>query len=106
MQAAAEEAYRSVQAENAEAPLLVIGPPWVDGSPPASQLRNRDAVRAAAATVGAIFVDPLAEGWFADRPELIGADGVHPTDEGHRYMADLILPHIDAALGGEAPSAP
>mgnify|MGYP002623887115 CR=1 FL=1 len=47
---------------------------------------------------GATFVDPIAEGWFVGRPELIGADGVHPTDAGHQYLADKIAPLIGARL--------
>jgi hypothetical protein len=45
-------------------------------------------------------VDPLAAGWFFDQPELIVEGGVNPTDEGHRYMADLILPKLEAVLEG------
>ena len=30
--------------------------------------------------VGAMFVDPIAQRWFVGRPELIGPDGVHPTE--------------------------
>jgi lysophospholipase L1-like esterase len=29
---------------------------------------------------------------------LIGKDGVHPTDAGHAYMADMIAPLIRAQL--------
>ena len=41
-----------------------------------------------------MFVDPIAEGWFVGRPDLIGADGIHPTDAGHAYMAARIAPLI------------
>jgi lysophospholipase L1-like esterase len=78
--------------------LLVIGPPWPTADVPESVLRIRDILGAAARTAGATFVDPLAEGWFVGRPELIGADGVHPTDAGHAYMADKIAPLIRAQL--------
>jgi lysophospholipase L1-like esterase len=78
--------------------LLVIGPPWPTADVPASVLQIRDILGAAARTAGATFVDPLAEGWFVGRPELIGADGVHPTDAGHAYMADKIAPLIRAQL--------
>jgi len=34
----------------------------------------------------------LAEGWFSgSRERLIGPDGIHPTDAGHRYMAQRVL---------------
>lgn len=78
--------------------LLVIGPPWPTADVPASVLQIRDILGAAARTAGATFVDPLAEGWFVGRPELIGADGVHPTDAGHAYMADKIAPLIRSQL--------
>ncbi|MEN0140388.1 MAG: SGNH/GDSL hydrolase family protein, partial [Rhodococcus sp. (in: high G+C Gram-positive bacteria)] len=42
--------------------------------------------------------DPIAAGWFVDRPDLIGRDGVHPTNAGHVYMADKIAPLIGAQL--------
>ena len=42
--------------------------------------------------------DPLAEGWFVGRPELIGPDGVHPSDAGHAYLAEKIVPLIAGQL--------
>ena len=45
-----------------------------------------------------MFVDPLAEGWFVGRPDLIGADGVHPNDAGHAYLAEKIAPLIRSQL--------
>jgi lysophospholipase L1-like esterase len=47
---------------------------------------------------GARFVDPLAERWFVGRPDLIAVDGVHPTDTGHRYLAERIAGLIAAEL--------
>jgi lysophospholipase L1-like esterase len=45
-----------------------------------------------------VFVDPIAEGWLADTPELIGADQFHPNDKGHKYLEDRIAPLIRDAL--------
>lgn len=84
------------------APLLVIGPPWPTADVPASVTLIRDVLAADARTVGATFVDPIAERWFVGRPELIGKDGVHPTDAGHAYMADKIAPLIRAQLPRKA----
>lgn len=81
-----------------EAKLLVIGPPWATGDPPANILVVRDVVRTQAAAVGATFVDPIAEEWFADHPELIGSDRVHPNDAGHQYLAEKIAPLIAQQL--------
>lgn len=76
------------------AKLLVIGPPWPTASPPPEVLKIRDSLRDQAAAVGAVFIDPIAQGWFVGRPDLIGGDGVHPTDAGHAYMAARIAPLI------------
>ncbi len=76
------------------AKLLVIGPPWPDADPPPAVSRIRDSLLEQADLVGAEFVDPIAEAWFVGRPELIGADGVHPTDAGHAYLAAKIAPLI------------
>jgi lysophospholipase L1-like esterase len=80
------------------ASLLVIGPPWPTADVPAAVLLIRDVLNTAARAAGATFVDPLTAHWFVDRPDLIGADGVHPTDAGHAYMADMIAPLIRAQL--------
>lgn len=93
IRAAAAQTYELLLAASPEARLLVIGPPWVNDRPPAAILAARDAVEEAAVAAGATFVDPIEAGWFAgDAEEFIGGDGVHPTDEGHRYLADLITP--------------
>lgn len=99
LEAAALDAFTAVQAVAPDARLLVIGPPWVDDRAPAYLQANRDALAAATSQAGGVFVDPLAEGWFTgDASALIGGDGVHPTDAGHRYMADLIGPHVKRLL--------
>jgi lysophospholipase L1-like esterase len=81
-----------------KAKFLVIGPPWPTADPPPEVFALRDTLRDQARTVGAVFIDPLAEGWFVGRPELIGPDGVHPTDAGHVYMAEKIAPLIRSQL--------
>jgi lysophospholipase L1-like esterase len=80
------------------AKFLVIGPPWPTADPPDAVLRIRDALKYQAGVAGATFIDPIAQGWFVGRPELIGTDGVHPTDAGHAYMADKIAPLIGSQL--------
>jgi lysophospholipase L1-like esterase len=80
------------------AKFLVIGPPWPTADPPGPVLKIRDALKYQAGLVKATFIDPIAAGWFVGRPELIGKDGVHPTDAGHAYMAEKIAPLIGAQL--------
>jgi hypothetical protein len=78
--------------------LLVIGPPWPTADVPPDVLQVRDVLYGQARAIGATWIDPIAERWFVGRPDLIGADGVHPTDAGHAYMADKIAPLIAAQL--------
>lgn len=78
--------------------LLVIGPPWPTADVPPSMYLIRDVLAGAAGAAGATFIDPVAEHWFVGRPDLIGADGVHPNDAGHQYMADKIAPLIRTQL--------
>ena len=95
---AAVAAFNKTKTAAPAATLLVIGPVWPGSDPPPKILRVRDTLRDQAQTVGAVFVDPIAEGWLADTPELIGADGVHPTNDGHKYLAARIAPLIRNAL--------
>ena len=78
--------------------LLVIGPPWPTPDVPPAVLQIRDILSFQSMLAGATFIDPIAAGWFMDRPDLIGPDGVHPTDAGHAYMADKIAPLIGDQL--------
>jgi len=96
----AELALQRIDQAAPQALVVIIGPQWIDADPPANLLAIRDAL---ATTIGAhprvSFVDPLAEGWFAGQwATLIGSDGLHPTDAGHRHLAELITPRIAAAI--------
>ncbi|HEU4674022.1 MAG TPA: hypothetical protein VFS32_14115, partial [Candidatus Limnocylindrales bacterium] len=52
----------------------------------------RDALRREASSVGAVFIDPIAGGWLAGSSiRYIGPDGLHPTNAGHRHLAQLVL---------------
>jgi GDSL-like Lipase/Acylhydrolase family len=78
--------------------LLVIGPPWPTVNPPFDVLYIRDTLHTQAEWAGATFIDPIGEGWFVGRPDLIGPDGIHPNNAGHAYMAEKIAPLIRAQL--------
>jgi lysophospholipase L1-like esterase len=81
-----------------DALLVIIAPIWPSGSPPARCLELRDHLRRTALSVGATFIDPLGERWFAgSRQRLIGPDGIHPTDAGHRAMADRVRADLASA---------
>jgi lysophospholipase L1-like esterase len=81
-----------------DAVLVIVAPIWPNGRPPTRCLVLRDHLRRKAASVGAIFVDPLAEGWFAGASHrFIGGDGIHPTNAGHRHIADRVLADLASA---------
>ena len=82
------------------------GRPDTEPSVPPSEMAERKAhqfrrwIQAEAAAAGAVFVDPLTDKWFVnDTGKLVGSDGVHLTDQGHKYLADQLQPRIAAALG-------
>ncbi|MCH9667487.1 MAG: SGNH/GDSL hydrolase family protein [Actinomycetia bacterium] len=80
------------------AKFLVIGPAWPTADPPPAVRRIRDVLGYQAELAGATFVDPLAARWFVGTRNLIGEDGVHPTDAGHVYLAGKIAPLIGTQL--------
>ena len=80
------------------AKFLVIGPAWPTADPPPAVRRIRDVLVYQAELAGATFVDPIAARWFVGAPDLIGADGVHPNDAGHTYLATKLAPLIGAQL--------
>jgi lysophospholipase L1-like esterase len=94
---------RTLAVAKATAPrakLLVIGPASsvaISDQMPAL-LQVRDIVKAQADIAGATFVDPLAEGWFADHPETVGVNGDYPNDAGHALLAKKIAPLIARQL--------
>lgn len=94
----AHDAFMRARATAPGAKLLVIGPPWPTADVPPGVLQIRDVLGMQAGMAGATFIDPIAERWFVDRPDLIASDGVHPTDAGHDYLAGLIAPRIRAEL--------
>jgi lysophospholipase L1-like esterase len=85
------------------AKFLVIGPAWGQRNPSAGILQARDVIKGQAEGFGATFVDPIAEGWFVDHPEMVSANGDRPTDLGHAYMAERIAPLVAQQLQGPPP---
>jgi lysophospholipase L1-like esterase len=85
-----------------DALIVIVGPIWADGNPPAHIRALRDVLRREARSIGAVFIDPLRDGWFTGSwHRLILSDGIHPSDEGHRRIAKLVL----AALRADPQSA-
>ncbi len=93
---AADRVIDRVHAALPRALLVIVAPIWPSGSPPVRCLLLRDHLRAKARSIGAIFIDPLGEGWFAGTAtRLISNDGIHPTDAGHRRIAAYVLKHLE-----------
>jgi len=102
--AAAAKAFADAKTIAPDAKLLVVGAAWMNDRLPVSILANRDGVKEATEAAGGVFVDPIAEDWLMHRPDLIGSDLVHPTDGGHRLLADKIGPHVIEMLGVTQPA--
>ena len=77
--------------------IVVIGPIWGNGSPPAvDPWHPRPSCGASATSIGAIFVDPIKDGWFAGAARrLILDDGIHPSNAGHRRIAGQVLEALE-----------
>lgn len=82
--------------------LVLIGPMWGNGAPDASVLEIRDALGVVARTLKIPFIDPLGGKWITgDGADHLGnagryilRDGVHPTDDGHRYLATRLVAEL------------
>lgn len=94
LQPAVRQTLDAIRAQAPQARLVVVGPVSLNPDPPATTLQTRDVIRTEVQSMGADFVDPIEDGWFFDRPDLITPDGIHPNDGGHAYMADKIAPLI------------
>jgi len=100
VRSAAHAAYAQIKSTAPGATLIVVGQSWTSDKPPSNVTGLRDTLRAEAAAAGAVFVDPLTDKWFVnDTGKLVSSDGVHLTDQGHKYLADQLQPRIAAALG-------
>lgn len=100
---AARDTYSTVRAAAPSATLMVVGPSPTGDEVPDELRQVSDGVARAAADAGATFIDPIAEQWFSgDAAALISDDDLHPTDDGHAYIAELVLPHVEAAIAARS----
>ncbi len=93
----AAETFDAIRSTAPDTQLVVVGPAWSNAEIPMDLYTLRDAVQEAAATAGATFVDPLADGWFAEPAGHVAADGISPTDAGHKFMASELIPVVQPA---------
>lgn len=97
--AAAEKAWMDAKTRSPNAQFVIVGPAWMHHDVPVSIDAITQALKSLADKHGFQFVDPDAERWFLDTPEMIGSDDVHPIDAGHVFMSDKLTGHIEAAIG-------
>ncbi|WP_067454916.1 SGNH/GDSL hydrolase family protein [Actinomadura macra] len=79
--------------------LVLMGPLWGNGNPPASALAIRDGLKALATQLGIPFIDPIGEQWITgsrlsgpgNAHQFIRGDGTHPNQAGHRYVATRLV---------------
>ena len=86
--AAVDEALQTARTSSPNARLVVVGPPSYTADPEPERVAVHDTLEAAAARVGADFVDPMAQEWFVGLDGLVGPDGVHPSVAGQYYLRD------------------
>jgi hypothetical protein len=78
---------------------VVVIAPYLMTSRPMDFVTLRHLLSRQAKRRGWAFVDPLAEGWIgATSAKLVAADGVHPDQAGHDYIAAHLAPAIEKAL--------
>jgi lysophospholipase L1-like esterase len=104
VEAAVSETFLLVRKASPRAKLIAAGPASPVADPAPDVIRIRDIIRDEAVKIGATFVDPIADKWFAADPTLIREDG-SPTDTGHAYIADRLLPVIQGVSAPVAPSS-
>jgi hypothetical protein len=97
VEAAVNDTFVLVRKASPHAKLIVAGPISPAADPRPDVTRVRDIVSDKAVTIGATFVDPIADKWFVGDPTLIREDG-SPTDAGHTYIAERLLPVIQGVL--------
>jgi lysophospholipase L1-like esterase len=95
---AVRQAFVNAKKTAPHAELVVVPPPFNGSHPYPWFLQMRDAIKKEAARAGAIFVDPIAQNWFPDGSDMIGSDGVHPTNDGEAVITKKLAPQIEKAL--------
>ena len=102
VEAAVSETFLLVRNASPHAKLIVVGPASPGADPAPGVIRVRDIIRDETVKAGATFVDPIADKWFVRDPTLIRENG-SPTDAGHAYIAERLLPVMQGVLAPVVP---
>lgn len=82
-----------------DAALVVVGAPWGNAEAPDSVRSVNDVLARQAGDADATFVDPVADGWFADGDaDLIGPDLLHASATGQALVADRLVEVIRSVI--------
>lgn len=84
----AVKSFEYVKKKLPDAKIIAIGTFYDSSKVLLSTVRASDQVESAAKEVGVPFY--VGYDWFQGRPELIGGDDTHPTNDGHTYIANRI----------------
>lgn len=88
-----------------KAGMLVVGPSWYRPEPPGEAILSaRNTIRGVAQEAGATFVDPIAEGWFAGRDDLVSPDHLQLNHAGQKVVADRLAEPMIVALRQQLPA--
>ena len=101
IQDAARETFSALRAQLPTATVLTLGPFDTPGSDPESLESARAAIRQAADATGVTYVDTA--GWLDPSDPQGFADSSHPTQAGHRTIAQLLIEVLRRELGVPAP---
>ena len=101
--AAVSDTFSQMRTASPRAKVIAVGPVARAGDLGPEVTRIRDIIRTGAAKIDAVFVDPIADQWFFNNPNLISDDGLRPTETGHAYIAEKLLPIIQNVLAPVAP---
>jgi hypothetical protein len=84
--------FRTLRSDLPSSRIVIVGPVATDATAPSGATATQDALKTLAGSIpNNTFIDPLAENWFASAPSgMIAPDGQHPTDAGHKHLADKL----------------
>lgn len=93
---ASKSAYEAFREALPDSQIVVFGY-FPHGEAPSDWLREgNEALAQTAMDAGLDFIDPTDLATFeGDFSNLIGADGLHPTDAGHEHLAETLIALLD-----------
>jgi lysophospholipase L1-like esterase len=85
------------------AKIIVVGPAWGGDTPPDTLTAVEQALKTATAGRVSLFIDPIADKWFAGpNAKFMAADHESPTDQGHSLIATNIAKDVAVLRLGPA----